>query len=81
MAFYNPEASRVELYLESTEAQVTHAARESFVFRRDERIHVEYSYKYSIDGFRALAHASGLNSVQVWTDADNLFSVHFLDIP
>lgn len=81
VAFYNPEASRVELYLESTEAQITHAAHDSFVFRRDERIHVEYSYKYSIDGFRALAHASGLNPAQVWTDADSLFSVHFLDIP
>jgi len=81
VAFYNPEASRVELYLESTEAQIAHAAHESFVFRRDERIHVEYSYKYSIDGFRALAHASGLMPTRVWTDADNLFSVHFLDIP
>lgn len=81
VAFYNPEASRVELYLESTEAQVAHAAHDAFVFRRDERIHVEYSYKYSVDGFRALAHASGLTSAQVWTDPDHLFSVHFLDIP
>lgn len=71
----------MELFLESTEAQVAHAADESFVFRRDERIHVEYSYKYTVDGFRALAHASGFRQARVWTDADDLFSVHFLEIP
>lgn len=81
VAFYNSEASRMELFLESTEAQVVHAADESFVFRRDERIHIEYSYKYTVDGFRALAHASGFRQARVWTDADDLFSVHFLEIP
>lgn len=81
VSFYNPDASRVELYLESTEAQIAHAAGASFVFRRDERIHVEYSYKYSFDGFRALAHAADFSPAHAWTDEDGLFSVHLLDIP
>lgn len=81
VAFYAPAASRIEIYLESTKAQAARAAGGTFAFRRDERIHVEYSYKYSLGGFRALAHAAGLTPDRAWTDRDDLFSVHVLAVP
>jgi uncharacterized SAM-dependent methyltransferase len=43
-----------------------------------EHIVTEHSYKYSLDGFAKLAERSGWAVQRLWTDAANLFSVHFL---
>ena len=43
-----------------------------------EAIHIEDSWKYTLDGFQALAAASGFAPQRVWTDPDRLFSVHLL---
>ena len=48
-------------------------------FAAGERVHVEDSCKYSLEGFRALARAAGFRPTQVWTDPDQLFSVHYLE--
>ena len=42
------------------------------------RIHTENSYKYSIGQFQDLARAADWQPRRVWTDEDNLFSVHEL---
>jgi uncharacterized SAM-dependent methyltransferase len=47
-------------------------------FREDETIHVEYSCKYSIEDFAALAGKAGLAVLRVWTDPQRLFSVQYL---
>ena len=77
-AFYNSEAGRVEMHLRSTMAQAIEVGGFSFAFEEGETIHTENSYKYSVDEFTALAERGGLRSVQVWSDKDNLFSVHYL---
>jgi uncharacterized SAM-dependent methyltransferase len=41
----------------------------------------EYSHKYSIEHFRALARQAGLQPEGVWTDAEGLFRVHYLTAP
>ena len=80
VAFFNPAASRIEIYLESQRAQQVRVAGKSFAFARGERIHTEYSYKYSVDSFQRLARASGWQAAQAWTDAEGLFSVHLLQL-
>ena len=64
--------------IESLRAQTVHAAGRSFAFARGERIETEHSYKYPVDGFQAMARRAGYQPQAVWTDADRLFSVHYL---
>ena len=79
-AFYNADAGRVEMHLVSDCLQQVQVAGRSFRFEAGEGIHTESSYKYSIDGFRALAGQAGFAPVAVWTDPGELFSVHCLEV-
>jgi uncharacterized SAM-dependent methyltransferase len=47
-------------------------------FAEGEAITTEYSYKYTISGFRNLAASAGYRPLRVWTDPDKLFSVHLM---
>ncbi len=51
---------------------------DTFAFAAGETIHTESSYKYTVETFRAMAERAGWRWIQVWTDADGLFSVHAL---
>lgn len=77
-AFFNTELSRIEMHLLSTRAQRVSLAGRTFELAEGERIHTECSYKYRIDGFHALAAEAGFTAEQVWTDPEELFSVHCL---
>jgi dimethylhistidine N-methyltransferase len=77
-AFFNSRASRIEMHLVSMKAQTVRVAERSFAFAQGESIHTENSYKYTVAGFRSLAVEAGWEPGSVWTDADNLFSVHAL---
>jgi L-histidine Nalpha-methyltransferase len=77
VAFYNPDAARIEMYLESGAAQTVRAGKEEFHFEPGERILTEYSYKYSLKGFAELAASAGLASERNWVDADELFSLQY----
>jgi dimethylhistidine N-methyltransferase len=78
LAFYNAVAGRVEMHLESRREQRVRIAGARFVFEAGETIHTEHSYKYAIDEFQALAADAGFRPEAVWTDDDQLFSVHLL---
>ncbi|MBK1650042.1 L-histidine N(alpha)-methyltransferase [Rhabdochromatium marinum] len=75
-AFFNPQDSRIEMHLISNAPQQVQVAGEAFSFSEGESIHTECSYKYSIPDFQSLARRAGFTPVQVWTDAESLFSVH-----
>jgi dimethylhistidine N-methyltransferase len=76
-AFYNGSEGRIEIYIESVYDQTARIAGQRFHFAADEMIHTEYSYKYSVPEFRALAARSGFRPAAVWTDPGDLFSVHY----
>ena len=78
-ARYDADRGRIEIHLESLADQTVHMPGHSFAFAAGERIHVEDSYKYSVAGFRDLARAAGFRPTAVWTDPDQLFSVHYLE--
>ncbi len=73
-----PDASRIEMHLESCKDQNVRIGGETFAFRAGETIHTENSYKYTLDSFKDLAARAGWQSVTVWTDPEALFSVHVL---
>jgi len=76
---YNPHARRIEMYLVSTVAQRVSVCGRSVSFSDGEAIQTEFSYKYSVDDFRALAHSVGFIPRALWYDPDRLFSVHWLE--
>lgn len=80
-AQYNEDKGRVEIGLESLTKQTVEVLGRSFVFAEGERIHTEYSHKYSIPEFQALAAGTGWQPVKAWTDDDELFSLHLLRLP
>jgi len=75
-AFYDPILGRVEMHLESQYSQLVHVAGRRFDFAPGETIHTEISCKYSIAEFQELGKRAGFTPEKVWTDSEQLFSVH-----
>ena len=78
-AHYQPLRQRIEMHLVSRRAQRVRVGTEIFEFAEGESIHTENSYKYSVDGFQALARSAGWDAKRVWTDAARRFSLHWLE--
>jgi L-histidine N-alpha-methyltransferase len=78
LALYNADKGRIEIYLESLVNQTVRVKGRSFAFEQGERIHTENSHKYSVPEFQRLAERAGWSPVTVWTDEDQLFSLHLL---
>ena len=76
-AFYNVEHGRVEMHLVSLDNQCVRIGALLIPLQQHETILTEYSYKYSLDDFAALAAAS-FDVEPVWTDERQLFSVQDL---
>lgn len=79
-AYYNPVAGRMEMHLVSLEDQLVRVAGECIRFDRGETIWTESSYKYTLRGLDSLAHAAGLEVVDVWTDPAEAFAVLHLAV-
>ena len=77
-AVYDEAEGRIEMRLVSLEDQVVKVAGRMISFRRGEHIITEYSHKYSVEEFHALARRAGFRPERTWTDEDGLFSVHFM---
>lgn len=80
-AFYNAPLQRIEMHLVSSVAQRATVAGCSFEFQPGDSIHTENSYKFTVEGFRALAQAAGFVAGPVWCDPRHWFSLHWLDAP
>jgi len=78
-AFYNASLGRIEMHLISLKNQKVSVGAHRFTFERGESIHTENSYKYSVDGFRALAARAGYAGRKVWMDRGELFALHGLE--
>ncbi len=78
-AFYNEQQGRIESYLRSRRSQAIQIDDRRFELSQGELIHTEYSYKYTIDGFRDDALRAGLSFDNAWTDSRDYFAVlHFI---
>ncbi|MGH6838628.1 MAG: L-histidine N(alpha)-methyltransferase [Methylocella sp.] len=77
-AIYDPREGRVEMHIVSMRDQAVRIRGLSFRFFAGETIHTENSYKYSIGQFQDISCSAGWLPGRVWTDDQNLFSVHEL---
>ncbi len=78
-AEYNQDEGRIELRLDSTSDQLIQLGEEEIAILEGEAILTEYSHKYTLEGFAALAREAGFEVRQVWTDTDRLFSVQYCE--
>lgn len=77
-AVYDEDEGRIEMRLVSTCAQSVTLGGTEIAFAENEYIITEYSHKYSLDEFQALARRAGFAPARTWVDDDLLFSMHYL---
>jgi dimethylhistidine N-methyltransferase len=75
---WNPDASAVELFLESRRLQhvAIDALERVVTFEAGERIHTESSHKYTTARIDRLLERAGFEREQTFTDRQNWFGVH-----
>lgn len=76
-AFYNEKQHRIEMHLVSEKNQDVKIGTHLFHFKKQESIHTENSYKYTIEQFQQIAQQAGFNPQKFWTDKNQLFSIHY----
>jgi dimethylhistidine N-methyltransferase len=75
VALYNETASRIEMHLQAREDTLVTWPGGQRVFRADERIHTENSYKWSPARFTQLLQDAGFKQVRRWSDPQDAFGV------
>jgi uncharacterized SAM-dependent methyltransferase len=78
-ALWSPAESRMEMHLVSRWDQVLVVADRRFPMAQGESIHTENSYKFTIDGFAALAEAAGWRSGPVWSEIEPAYALVMLE--
>jgi dimethylhistidine N-methyltransferase len=75
VALFDTAASRIEMHLQSRQAQWVRWPGGGRQFVAGERIHTENSYKWLRSDFEALLRDAGFARQQTWTDVDGWFAV------
>ena len=80
VAIYNENKSRIEMYLRSKVAQNVYISNIDLhlEFNKDELIHTENSYKYSIPQIEKLASEIGFKITKLWQDEKKYFVLALL---
>lgn len=79
-AHYNADKDRIEMHLVSQRNQTAGIDGSSFDFAEGETIHTENSHKYTVRKFQEIAERAGFTARHAWTDKDDLFSIHYLEV-
>lgn len=75
---YNQHLGKVEMYLVSNRQQYVRFSGHNIAFKRGETIHIEDSYKYSVEDFQDLARNSGFATTMTWLDPRGWYSMNLL---
>jgi dimethylhistidine N-methyltransferase len=78
-AIYDVCLGRVEMHLVCQKRRRVKLDGHEIHFEMGERIHTEYSYKYSLQQFRSLARLAGFEPCGCWTDKSASFGVFYLE--
>lgn len=77
-AIWNEAASRIEMHLESLDAQRVQIGDHTFSFAAGETIHTENSRKFTIDSLTPLFEQTGWKLNKTWLDEKRYFAVLLL---
>ena len=74
---YNESCSRIEMYLKSLSSQTVTIPESnlSIDLTKDELIHTENSYKFSIFQIESLFEKSGIKINKIWYDSRKYFAL------
>jgi L-histidine N-alpha-methyltransferase len=80
IALFNDVAGRIEMYLESLNQQNVKIVDLDLEvnFNKNERIHTENSYKYTLEEINYLSNSAGLKLYRQWFDSNQWFSLNLL---
>ena len=78
-ARYNALAGRIETHIVSRSDQVVGIGAHRFAFAEGEAMLVEYSCKYALEDFAAMAAKAGLRVVRSWSDSRQWFAMQMLE--
>jgi dimethylhistidine N-methyltransferase len=78
-AFFNWQASRIEMHLVSLRRQTVTIVGRRFEFDAGETIHTENAYKYTRESFAELAAQAGWALARNWSDRNDWFGVFLLE--
>lgn len=78
VAFFNNEASRIEMHLESLVEQEVLVNDTRVSFDAGETVHTECSYKYDEETLRTLVESSGFTVESLYSDVNDWFYVAWL---
>jgi len=76
-ARYDHDEGRMVIELISARDQVVTIGDETIDVGAGEAVLTEYSHKYTLEGFAAMAEQAGFEVRQVWTDAERYFSIQY----
>jgi len=79
VAFFNAQASRIEMHLEARHDLVLCWPGGERRFAAGDRLHTESSYKYTVEGFSSLLKESGFARSRCWLDAASWFAVFWAE--
>jgi dimethylhistidine N-methyltransferase len=79
-AYYNTAKGRIEMHIVSKYDQMVNIQNQKIAFKKDESIHTENSYKYSIESFQKLCMKCGFKPIEVFLDKNEWFSIHYLEV-
>lgn len=79
-ARYNARYGRMEMHLVCKHDIQAYIGSSFVSLLRGERIHIEDSHKYTLSEFQSMASRAGFRSMQAWTDPQELFSIHLLQV-
>ncbi len=77
-ARFNPALSRIEMHLKCEQAHSVRVRNTEIHFAKNETIHTENSYKYTVEQFDLLSEEAGFRREATWMDDNKLFSFHSL---
>ncbi|MDA3792342.1 MAG: L-histidine N(alpha)-methyltransferase [Elusimicrobia bacterium] len=77
IAFYNEKEARIEMYLEAEKDMEVSSPHfeEKILIQKGERIHTENSHKFSREDIYEMAEHAGLETVKVFSDDKDRFSL------
>lgn len=78
-ALYNEIEGRIEIYLQCLRSQILRLGSGEIVIHKNELLHTENSYKYSLEELQTLASSADMSCKQIWEDKDGYFMVVLLE--
>ena len=74
-AIYNDKQSRIEMHLVSLKDQIIESSHGEISFKKDQTIHTENSYKFTIESFSEILNKAGFNNLNSFVHSTNRYAM------